>query len=125
MRKISQAGMLRREIAGVSGDERREARGGRRTYADGGRGGGGKGFPGRGGYVERKPGAGIEISRYLSAGLTWALSTLLFMLAGAWVGERLGSRPIGAVAGAFVGGAAGFYWLVRQLISGPGRRDGE
>lgn len=75
--------------------------------------------------VERKPNAGIEISRFLGAGLTWALSTLLFMLAGAWVGERLGNRPIGAVVGAFLGAAAGFYWLVRQLSSGPARRDRE
>jgi positive regulator of sigma E activity len=74
--------------------------------------------------VERKPDTGIEISRFLGAGLTWALSTLLFMLAGAWVGQRLGNRPIGAVAGAFVGAAAGFYWLVRQLSAGPNRRDG-
>jgi uncharacterized membrane protein YgcG len=72
--------------------------------------------------AERKPPppAGVEASRYLGAGLTWALSTLLFMLAGAWLGERLGSRSVGAVAGAFLGAAAGFYWLVRQLTAKQG-----
>jgi hypothetical protein len=67
--------------------------------------------------VSERPPA-VEVSRYLSAGLTWALATLLFLFAGAWLGERLGSRPLGAVVGAFVGGGAGFYWLVRQLTAG-------
>jgi len=65
---------------------------------------------------ERVP---VEVSRYLAAGLTWAVATLVFLAAGAWVGERLGSRPVGALVGAFAGGGAGFYWLVRQLTAGP------
>ena len=61
-----------------------------------------------------------DVSRYLGAGLTWALATLLFLVVGAWLGERLGSRSVGALIGAFVGAAAGFAWMVRQLTP-PGQ----
>jgi len=67
---------------------------------------------------------GVEVARYMSAGLTLAASTMVFMLAGGWVGERLGSRPLGSVVGAFIGATAGFYWLVRVLTSGA-RRSGD
>ena len=71
---------------------------------------------------QRKPESpvGVEVARYMGAGLTWALSTLVFLLLGAWLGTKLGSRPVGAVIGAFVGAAAGFYWLIRQLTPPPG-----
>ena len=69
--------------------------------------------------------AGVEVARYMSAGLTLAASTMVFMLVGGWLGERLGSRPLGTVVGAMVGATAGFYWLVRTLTSGDrGKRDG-
>jgi hypothetical protein len=69
----------------------------------------------------------VEVSRYLGAGLTWAAATLLFLAVGAWLGERAGSRALGALVGAFVGGGAGFYWMVRQLTEAgkSGRNDPE
>lgn len=75
---------------------------------------------------QRKPElpVGVEVARYMGAGLTWALSTLAFLLLGAWVGTKLGSRPVGAVIGAFIGAGAGFYWLIRQLTPPPGGRGG-
>lgn len=79
---------------------------------------------------KEEPPASVQVGRYMGVGLTWAVSTLVFMLLGAWLGERLGSRSLGAVIGAFVGGGAGFYWLVRTLtsegpgVAGPGRGDG-
>jgi hypothetical protein len=72
--------------------------------------------------VSEHKNAPVEVGRYLGAGLTWALATLLFLALGAWVGTRLGSRSVGALLGAFLGGGLGFVWLVRQL-SGGGRRD--
>jgi positive regulator of sigma E activity len=67
----------------------------------------------------------VQVGRYMGAGLTWAASTLLFMLLGGWVGEKIGSRELGAVIGAFAGAAAGFWWLVRTLAeAGRKTRDG-
>lgn len=59
--------------------------------------------------------ASRDVARYMGAGLTWALATLLFLWLGSVVGAWLGSRSVGALIGAFVGAAAGFYSLVRQL----------
>lgn len=65
-----------------------------------------------------------QVGRYMGAGLTWAASTLVFLLVGEWLGERLGARSVGALIGAFAGAAAGFWWLVRTVTDAGGSRDG-
>lgn len=72
-----------------------------------------------------QPPVAVQVGRYMGAGLTWAASTLLFMLLGEWLGERLGSSQLGAVIGAFAGGGAGFYWLVRSLTGAQAAGSGE
>jgi positive regulator of sigma E activity len=57
----------------------------------------------------------VEAGRYLTAGLTWALSTLFFLFVGSWLDGRLGTEPVLTVVGAFVGGGAGLYWMIRHL----------
>jgi hypothetical protein len=68
--------------------------------------------------------AAVPVGRYMGVGLTLAASTLVFTLAGEWIGERLGSRSLGVLIGAFVGAAAGFYWMIRTLSGGDGGRAG-
>ena len=72
---------------------------------------------------QHKPNPAPPAAKYLGAGLTWVGSTGLFM----WLGSRLdvwwGSKPLWTVVGAFVGGAAGFYYLYRQLIDSTRRSD--
>jgi hypothetical protein len=68
--------------------------------------------------------AAVPVGRYMGVGLTLAASTLVFTLAGEWIGERLGSRSLGVLIGAFVGAAAGFYWMIRTLRGGDGGRAG-
>lgn len=63
-----------------------------------------------------------DVSRYLGVGLTWALSTLLFLWLGTVVDRWVGSRPLFTVVGAFVGAGAGFYWMIHHLVIEPGRR---
>jgi F0F1-type ATP synthase assembly protein I len=67
----------------------------------------------------KKPPASVEISRYLGYGLTWALSTLLFLYLGTLADEWLGTKPALTLAGAFVGAAAGFYYMYRHLVEPP------
>lgn len=72
----------------------------------------------------------VEAGRYLGHGLTWALSTALFLFLG-WLLDRwLGTMPLFLILGAFVGAAAGFYNLYYHLVVEPRerekrRRDGE
>lgn len=48
-------------------------------------------------------------------GMTFALSTLLFFIAGVWVDGRLGSSPLFAFLGLLMGGGAGFWWMYARL----------
>lgn len=67
-----------------------------------------------------------EAGRHLGWGLTWALSTALFLALGWLVDRWLGTVPLFTVIGAFVGAGAGFYSLYRHLSGRPGgggRRD--
>ena len=63
--------------------------------------------------------------RYMGFGLTWALSVLLFFGVGWWVDSKLGTEPMLAVAGGFVGGAAGFYHLYYHVVVEPRQREKE
>lgn len=65
---------------------------------------------------EEKQPQTVEVARYLGLGLTWALSTALFLYLGSLVDGWLGTEPAFTVVGAFVGAAAGFYHLYRQMM---------
>jgi ATP synthase protein I len=71
------------------------------------------------------PGTAAEASRYLGVGLTWALSTALFLYLGSLADRWLGSEPWLTLIGAFVGAAAGFWYMFRQLVIDPERRRAE
>jgi F0F1-type ATP synthase assembly protein I len=66
---------------------------------------------------EQKAPQNVEIARYLGLGLTWALSTALFLYLGSLVDGWLGSTPVFTLIGAFVGAAAGFYHLYREATA--------
>ncbi len=61
--------------------------------------------------------------QYMGYGLTWALSVLLFLGAGAWLDSRLGTSPFLLVLGAFVGAGAGFYSLYYHIVIEPRHRE--
>ncbi len=61
--------------------------------------------------------------QYTGYGLTWALSTLLFLLGGWWLDGKAGTAPLFMILGAFVGGGAGFYSLYRHIVVDPVEED--
>ena len=61
--------------------------------------------------------------QYTGLGLTWALSTLLFLLVGWWLDGITGTTPLFTILGAFVGAGAGFYSLYRHVAVEPQDRD--
>jgi F0F1-type ATP synthase assembly protein I len=71
------------------------------------------------------PGFAAESSRYLGIGLTWALSTALFLYLGSLADGWLGTEPWLTLVGAFVGAAAGFWYMYRHLVVEPQRRQRE
>lgn len=64
-----------------------------------------------------------HLARFSGHGLTLALSTGLFLMAGWWVDGKLGTRPLFALAGALLGAAAGLYSMVQHLLLIPRRDD--
>jgi hypothetical protein len=68
------------------------------------------------------PGAMRQASRYLGIGLTWSLSTALFLYLGTVADARLGTDPWLTLIGAFVGAAAGFWYMYYHLVIEPQRR---
>lgn len=61
-------------------------------------------------------------ANYLGTGLQFAGSIVLFLFVGQWLDRRLGTDPWLLLLGVFVGAAAGFYSLYRQLVVGPRER---
>ncbi|MDQ6888448.1 MAG: AtpZ/AtpI family protein [Gemmatimonadota bacterium] len=52
-------------------------------------------------------------------GVQFVLAILLFVFAGKWLDQKLGSSPWLLIVGAFVGASAGFYSMYRRLMSQP------
>lgn len=69
-----------------------------------------------------EPGQAAAVSKYLGIGLTMALATGLFTFVGMRVDRWLGTEPWLTLAGAFVGGSAGFYYMYYHLVIEPRKR---
>ena len=69
--------------------------------------------------------AGLGCRIALGYGLTFALSTALFLFLGWLADGRLGTMPLFLILGAFVGAGAGFYSLYYHLVVEPKRRGGK
>ena len=66
---------------------------------------------------EEKPPQNVEMARALGLGLTWALSTALFLYLGSLLDGWLDTDPLFTIVGTFVGAAAGFYYLYSELMA--------
>jgi len=65
-----------------------------------------------------------EMARYAGHGITLALATAAFALLGRWVDARLSTAPLFVLLGSFLGLAAGFYRMYRELVLKPGTGGG-
>lgn len=68
--------------------------------------------------------AASQAGEVFGVGLQFAGSILLFLFAGRWLDERLGTEPWLLLVGVLVGAVAGFYALYRQLVLAPRERRG-
>lgn len=74
-------------------------------------------------HTEDGPSPGTEMARYAGVGIQFAAAIVLFLFVGRWLDERLGTEPWLLIAGVFLGGAAGFWSLYRQLVIDPRNRN--
>jgi len=66
------------------------------------------------------PGAGAVAGM----GFQFAISILLFLLAGQWIDRKLGTEPLFLIMFVFTGAGASFYSIYRKLMAQQ-RRDDE
>jgi ATP synthase protein I len=64
-----------------------------------------------------------QAGEVLGVGLQFAAAILLFLFAGRWLDERLGTEPWLLLMGVLVGAGAGFFSLYRQLVIVPRERE--
>jgi F0F1-type ATP synthase assembly protein I len=57
----------------------------------------------------------LNAGSFAGAGLQFAASLVIFLLAGQWLDRKLGTSPIFLLAGVFIGGAGAFYSMYRKL----------
>ena len=67
----------------------------------------------------------VNAAQYLGYGLTWVMSTGLFLTGGWFVDRWLGTMPLFLIIGAFVGAGAGFYSLYYHMVIEPRRKASE
>ncbi|NQT34623.1 AtpZ/AtpI family protein [bacterium] len=58
-----------------------------------------------------------NVTAYTHLGLTLAASVLIFFFLGYWLDGKLGTEPLLALGGAFIGAAGGFINLIRTLTN--------
>ena len=74
---------------------------------------------------ESTPSTMAQVGRQAGHGITIAASTALFAWLGSLLDDRLGTRPIFVILGAFLGFSAGFYSMYRRLVLNSSRESDE
>lgn len=59
----------------------------------------------------------INVGSFAGAGLQFAITLVLFLLAGQWADKKLGTSPIFLLIGVFIGGGGAFYSMYRKLTA--------
>ena len=54
--------------------------------------------------------------KYAGIGIQFGASIVLFLYAGRWVDQQLGTAPIFLIVGVFVGATAAFYSIYKRLM---------
>ncbi len=67
----------------------------------------------------QEPPIWVELGRYAGFGLTLAVATGLFLLAGWWIDRWVGTTPLFTIAGALLGAGAGFYHMYQHVVLMP------
>lgn len=57
-----------------------------------------------------------NIASYSHLGITFAASILICLFGGQYLDKKLGTEPYLMLFGAFFGAAAGFYYIIKELV---------
>ena len=76
------------------------------------------------GLRKSSPSGGLSGADFAGVGLQFAAAIVLFLFAGQWVDDKLGTSGLFTIAGVFIGGGAAFYLMYRKIAAAQ-RRDDE
>jgi F0F1-type ATP synthase assembly protein I len=62
---------------------------------------------------------------FAGVGMQFAVAIIVFLFAGQWLDNRLGTNGLFTIAGVFVGGGAAFYNMYRKITAAQRRDDEE
>lgn len=68
---------------------------------------------------------GLSGGDFAGLGIQFAAAIIVFLFAGQWVDDRLGTGGLFTIAGVFVGAGAAFYNMYRKITAAQRRDDEE
>jgi F0F1-type ATP synthase assembly protein I len=68
---------------------------------------------------------GLSGGDFAGLGIQFAAAIIVFLFAGQWVDDRLGTNGLFAIAGVFLGAGAAFYSMYRKIAAAQRRDDEE
>jgi len=68
---------------------------------------------------------GLSGADFAGVGIQFAAAIIVFLFAGQWVDDRLGTKGLFTIAAVFVGAGAAFYNLYRKITAAQRRDDEE
>ena len=74
---------------------------------------------------QQSPKKGLSGADFAGVGMQFALAIVLFLFAGQWLDNRLGTNGLFTIAGVFVGAVAAFYNMYRKIIAAQKEDDAE
>jgi len=77
------------------------------------------------GTRESPPSGGLSGADFAGVGLQFAAAIVLFLFAGQWIDNKVGTNGLFTIVGVFVGGAAAFYNMYRKITAAQRRDDEE
>ena len=61
------------------------------------------------------PNSGLSAADFAGVGMQFALAVIVFLFAGQWLDNRLGTNGLFTIAGVFVGAGGAFYAMYRKI----------
>jgi len=77
------------------------------------------------GLRKTSPSGGLSGADFAGVGLQFAAAIVIFLFAGQWVDDRLGTKGLFTILGVFIGGGAAFYLMYRKIAAARRRDDEE
>ena len=75
--------------------------------------------------TQRSPKTGLSGADFAGVGMQFALAIIVFLFAGQWLDERLGTNGLFTIAGVFIGAGAAFYSMYRKISAVQKQDDAE